>query len=525
MKSIPLFFFFLFKITFINAEIDCSIYLNDLHMVNLNPFYVRPSLDSRWTSFNYGKPSQQIISLNIINDKNPSLSIYCLKNLQTLLLVNTNLTILTDIKNFQNLSSLTIRTDNGIIDKHLPSELGQLKAFKQLELNDIKNLEDLPDEIQYLTELNSLTLQTIPNFKKISDESIVKLTKLSSLNLIDLPISTLPTTINKFDSLKQFKISKTNITSIQLESLYNLTNLEITYNSLLETVEINRLVNMTYLTIKNNDALSTLKLRDLLLLTSITFNSNFNLTSLDIFNTPVLQNLYLDDAKLLKTIKLKTASSLSTIQFISSLNLESVTFENLPLLNSVKVITSPLLKTILFYDVPSINTIDLTGCQLKTFPESLLTLKSLTTLTLTSNQLSSLPSTLSDDLPNLKILYLVNNNFQGNIFQTPLIYIRELYLNNNTFTSIDGIGEYKSLQQLEMNFNQISTIPLEILKLTSILTKLSFNNNQLFKGVPYQLANMRSLTSLSLGNNYISPTERQNLLRLFQSTPIQAFIY
>ncbi|CAF0796168.1 unnamed protein product [Rotaria sordida] len=67
-----------------------------------------------------------------------------------------------------------------------------------------------------------------------------------------------------------------------------------------------------------------------------------------------------------------------------------------------------------------------------------------------ANQLSTLSLTLSTDLSNLQIRNLARNNFKGNIFQSSLIYLRELYLSNNFLASIDGIGEYKSIQSIRI---------------------------------------------------------------------------
>ncbi|CAF5099473.1 unnamed protein product, partial [Rotaria sp. Silwood1] len=183
-----------------------------------------------------------VIEFNIFNDVNPSSSIYCLKDLQKLQLINTNLTILPDIKNFQNLTSLVIQTDYGSIDQHLPSGFGQLISLLNLKLSNIKNLEDLPDEIKYLIQLQSLTLENIPSFNKIPDESIGKLTKLNTLNLIDLPnLSNLPSTMINFQLLRQLEITKTNITNIQLDTLTSLNSLKITSNLMLQTVQIRNL--------------------------------------------------------------------------------------------------------------------------------------------------------------------------------------------------------------------------------------------------------------------------------------------
>jgi Leucine-rich repeat (LRR) protein len=523
MKFISLFLVFLFQYGTINADIDCSIYSNDLEIINLNPFYVPLISYPFTTSVNFDVPSGQVRSFSIINDINPSSNIYCLKWLQTLTLRNTNLTILSDIKNFQNLATLIIETDNGTIDQHLPAEIGQLKSLSQLSLINIKNLEDLPNEIEYLTQLMSLALQNLPNFQKIPDESIGKLTKLYTLSLIDLPkLSNLPSTMENFQNLQQLELTNTNIDHLQLQNLVSLNDLKIKKNSILTNIQITDMLRLPSIDIQNNNQLLTLKLQNLSGLQSLTIASNTKLTSLEMENLSAISTISITDSAQLKTITLTNASRLTRLDLNSLSNFDSISFENAQSLTAVNIISSPLLKNIIFTNTPLINSIDLTGCQLTTFPESILTLKSLTKLTMAANQLSSLPSTLSTDLPNLQVLNLINNKFQGNLFQPPLIYIRELYLNNNSFTSLNGIEEYKSLQQIEVDFNNISTIPVEIMKLSTTLRILSINYNRLI-GIPYQMSNLRSLQYLYIKRNDISQNELSRLFQLFQKTSIRIF--
>ncbi|UJR12377.1 hypothetical protein I4U23_016554 [Adineta vaga] len=524
MKSIPVLLFiylsFINLNPIINAQIDCTIYSDDIDIINLNPFYVRPLLYPFVSSVDYNATSRQVMSFGIFNDKNPSSNIYCLKSLQSLRLINTNLTILSDIKNFRNLALLVIQSDNGMINQHLPSEIGQLTSMKELELTDIKNLEDLPDEIEYLIQLRSLTLKQIPNLKKLSDENMGKLENLYILNLIDLPnLSNIPSTINNYQLLQKLEITKTNINKVELRNLNNLSFLKMTSNLILASLKITDMLKLSSIDISYNNELLELKLQNLNLLQSFTLSSNTKLISLDMENISTLQSISLTNSVQLKTIILNNLPSLSIFESSSLSNLQSISFENLPLISSIRIVGSLLLENISFTNVPSIKELDLSNCQLKSFPESILSLKSLKTLTMQFNQLSSLPSTLSNDLPNLQILKLMNNKFEEKIFQPPLIYIRELYLNNNSLTSLDGIAEYKSLQRLDIFFNQISSIPLEIMKLSSTLQMLSINYNRLIS-IPYQMTNMRTLKTFYAANNNITSIERQNLVHLFRSTSI-----
>ncbi|CAF2738549.1 unnamed protein product [Rotaria sp. Silwood2] len=522
--SLFVIYFLAINIQVSNAGIDCTIYTNDLKIINLNPFYVSLNLYPLSTSVHYDGKSQ-VTAFNIFKNVNPSSNIYCLKNLQSLQLVNTNLTILSDIKNFQKLTSLIIRSDYSSIGQHLPSELGQLISLSNLELSDIKNLEDLPDEIENLIQLQTLILQNIPNFNKISDESIGKLVNLRSLNLIDLPnLSTIPSTIKNFQSLVQFEITNTGIKNVELENLDALSTLKIKSNSILQTIEIVNMLLLASIEIQNNTELLTLKFQNLSSLLSLTMSSNSKLISLDMENISNLQTISLSDSLQFKIATLKNLSHLNSVSLSFLFNFESISFENMPSLSTVSITASALSKNISFRDVSSIKNLDLSGCQFTTFPESILTLKSLVNLIMKSNQLSALPLTLSTDLPNLQVLDLSRNNFQGNIFQQPpLIYLRELYLSNNSLASIDGIREYTSLQVLDLSYNKILSIPLEIMDVSSTLYTLRISYNQLHS-IPYPMTNMRALSSLLATYNNISDDERRYLYQIFNPTSIQLII-
>ena len=218
-------------------------------------------------------------------------------------------------------------------------------------------------------------------------------------------------------------------------------------------------------------------------------------------------------------------TALGSVTFSSIPILESVVFENAPRLSSVTLTGSALLKTLLFSNTPLVTQLDLSSCQLKSLPSSILGLKALQTLNLASNQLSSLPNTFSTDLPNLQVLRLDGNQFQGSMIQPPLIYVRELYMNNNSLTTLDGIGEYRSLQRISLDFNQITSFPLEIMKISPVLQYISIVSNPL-TSILYQMTNMRALTFLLAMQNSIPRDEKIYVMRLFQVVPIhdQSFL-
>ncbi|CAF3837400.1 unnamed protein product [Rotaria magnacalcarata] len=123
----------------------------------------------------------------IFNDKNSSTNVFCLKNLQSLQLINTNLSLLPDISNLKNLELLQIESTCTLTKYYIPPEIGELTRLSGLILRNIYNLTYLPDEIGQLQRLQSLTLAQLPSLQNIPSISMDNLTKLRTLSLEDIP--------------------------------------------------------------------------------------------------------------------------------------------------------------------------------------------------------------------------------------------------------------------------------------------------------------------------------------------------
>ncbi|CAF1318863.1 unnamed protein product [Rotaria sp. Silwood1] len=290
------------NIEFSNAELDCTIYDNDLDGININQFYITRSLAHRITSVVYDS-TLKVKEFNVFNNVNPSSSVYCVKN-------------------------------NGIIDQHLPSEFGQLKSLSILKLSNITNLEDLPDEIKYLSQLQSLTLEKIRNFNKISDES--------------------------------FEITNTSIHNLQLENLFVLQSIIISSNTKLISLDMINLSSIPTMSIKNNQQLKTIILE------------NFSkLNTFELYSSSNLELISFQDASLLSTIIIISSSTLKTISFI---NVPSI--RNLSLSGCELTIFPESILTLTSFEV-----LNMKSNQLSTLPLTLLTdLPNLRILNLTNNK-------------------------------------------------------------------------------------------------------------------------------------------
>ncbi|MEG3921736.1 COR domain-containing protein [Microcoleus sp. T3_A4] len=141
--------------------------------------------------------------------------------------------------------------------------------------------------------------------------------------------------------------------------------------------------------------------------------------------------------------------------------------------------------------------------QITSIPEDLAQLSNLTKLYLHTNQITSIPEDLAQ-LSNLTKLYLGKNQITSipeDLAQ--LSNLTELVLWNNQITSIpEAIGQLSNLTALFLDNNQITSIPEAIGQLSN-LTALLLDNNQI-TSIPDALGKLSNLTELYLGDNQIT---------------------
>ncbi|CAF3470693.1 unnamed protein product, partial [Rotaria sp. Silwood2] len=123
-----------------------------------------------------------------------------------------------------------------------------------------------------------------------------------------------------------------------------------------------------------NDELLTFNIQNLYYLQTLNVLSNKKLNSLNIAN--VTCNSYtipsIVDNPQLNTIELKNMSGLTNLEINSLSSLKLISFDTLESLFNVSIRFNPQLQTITFINTPSINYLDLSQCNLATFPESIL---------------------------------------------------------------------------------------------------------------------------------------------------------
>ena len=152
---------------------------------------------------------------------------------------------------------------------------------------------------------------------------------------------------------------------------------------------------------------------------------------------------------------------------------------------------------------------------LKTIPESIGNLTSLEYLSFKSNKLETIPESVGN-LKFLKILILENNPLKsipesiGNLSS-----LKELYLTGTKLTMLpESIGNLSSLSYLSLGNNQLTTLPGSIGNLSSLKT-LWLGENRL-EVLPETIGNLKSLQVLYLGGNDLTtlPESFKNLTSL-----------
>lgn len=107
-------------------------------------------------------------------------------------------------------------------------------------------------------------------------------------------------------------------------------------------------------------------------------------------------------------------------------------------------------------------------------------------------------------LPSLEWLWLYSNPIQVQFSAVSnATNLKSLILDSTGLTSLDGIENIKSLTELDVRFNKLTTLPQELAQLTK-LESFSCSDNEITGTIPSWLEDLKNLRKLRMGSNHLS---------------------
>ncbi|XP_018557393.1 LOW QUALITY PROTEIN: leucine-rich repeat-containing protein 40 [Lates calcarifer] len=414
------------------------------------------------------------------------------------------------------------------------------------------------------TDLTKLLLSS--NLLTQLSDDIRLLPGLTTLDLHDNQLSSLPSALGELQELQQLRLSHNQLTSLPVEvcTLQNLRSLTVQQN-LLESLpeELGQLQNLTELDLSSNH-LKGLPSS----LGCLTCLQKLNLSHNNLSCLP-------DSLAQLTNVKLLDCSKNQLTNIPASLS-EMLALEQLYLrhnkLRILPQLPAPALKELYVGNnqieqleteqlacLAVISLLELRDNKIKTLPDQITLLSTLTRLDLTNNDITTLPASLSL-LPNLKVLLLEGNPLRG--IRRDLLskgtnellkYLRgrikeeperadegptAMTLPSQASVNLHNIKTLKLLVYSEkqadvipdelfdaaadqgvttVNFskNQLTSIPLRLVELHSSLSDVNLGFNRLTCCSP-DICKLLQLIHIDLRNNQLSdlPSEMKNLTKL-----------
>lgn len=410
-----------------------------------------------------------------------------------------------DLGGIENLTSLTTLylNHNDIIDI---APLAGLTGLTQLYLgtNSITNVSALASltnlkelhlygnqisDISSLTGLNKLTELFLSNNKLTTVPDLSGLTSLTKLYLggISNNISDISGLAGMSANLTDLDLSFNSISDIApLANLTGLTTLRLYDNEIITVPNLSGLTNLTYLSMGSNQIEDVSGLADMTNLATLYLDSN-NITDSDLATLSGLTGL----TKLrLDYNSITDQSSLSGLTNLAELDLDFTGMSDVTSLSGLTSLTKLELSSNSISDISQLS--NLTG---------------LTTLYLSGNNIGDIAALAS--MTNLTTLYLGGNNINDITPLTDLTGLVDLSLAGNSITNITPLGGMSGLVRLYLVANTISDVTI-LGNLTS-LVYVYLDNNLITTGV----ADLQTLTSAQTitltGNDSIPCTDLDTL--------------
>uniref|UniRef100_A0A8D1M8N2 G-protein coupled receptors family 1 profile domain-containing protein n=1 Tax=Sus scrofa TaxID=9823 RepID=A0A8D1M8N2_PIG len=371
----------------------------------------------------------------------------------------------------------------------LPSNLSVFTSYLDLSMNNISQLPPNPlHSLRFLEELRlagnaltyipkgafaglySLKVLMLQNnhLRQVPTEALQNLRSLQSLRLDANHISYVPPScFSGLHSLRHLWLDDNALTEIPVQAFRSLSALQAM------TLALNKIHHIPDYAFGN---LSSLVVLDL----------NYN--NLDEFPTAI-----------------RTLSNLKELGFHSN-NIKSIpekAFVGNPSLITIHFYDNPiqLVGRSAFQHLPELRTLTLNGAsQITEFPD-LTGTASLESLTLTGAQISSLPQTVCDQLPNLQVLDLSYNLLEDLPSFSVCQKLQKIDLRHNEICEIqaDTFQQLLGLRSLNLAWNKIATIHPNAFSTLPSLRKLDLSSNRLSS---FPVTGLHGLTHLKLTGNH-----------------------
>ncbi|KAF7005383.1 hypothetical protein CFC21_020508 [Triticum aestivum] len=430
-----------------------------------------------------------------------------------------------------NLTSLVrIHLPNNTLSGHIPPELGRLSELRYLNLSFNSLNGTIPSSLGTLGKLSALDLGsngfsgTIPPFMKFPSKltylsltgnsltgvvppSVANLSSLTSLLLADNQLQGFIPDLGKLSSLKNLDLSTNNLSGTVPPSIYNLSSLNFLGmfgNNLGGTLPFdmgNTLANIKSLFMQDNHFWGDIpaSLQNASTMTYIHLGNNSLTGVVPSFSS--MENL---EFVMLYSNHLEAGdwtffSSLANCRHLLEFNVgENNLCGDLPA-NSI----ANLPKSLTALTLRSNN---ISG----TIPLEIGNLSNLNMLYLDRNLfMGSIPPTLGQ-LHNLVVLSLPQNNFSGEIPPSigSLNQLEELYLQENDLSGIipESLGSCQKLLALNLSCNTLGgSIKGHMLaRLEQLSWLLDLSHNQLTTSIPLEMGSLINLGSLNISHNNLT---------------------
>ncbi|XP_076967551.1 leucine-rich repeat-containing G-protein coupled receptor 5 [Tamandua tetradactyla] len=387
------------------------------------------------------------------------------------------------------ISSLDLSMNN--ISQLLPSPLHNLRFLEELRLAG-NSLTYIPKgAFAGLYSLKVLMLQN-NQLRQVPPEALQNLRSLQSLRLDANHISSVPPScFSGLHALRHLWLDDNALTEIPVQAFRSLSALQAM------TLALNKIHHIPDYAFGNLSSLVVLHLHNNRIhsLGKKSFDGLHSLETLD------LNYNHLDEFP----TAIRTLSNLKELGFHSN-NIKSIpekAFVGNPSLITIHFYDNPiqLVGRSAFQHLPELRTLTLNGAsQITAFPD-LTGTSSLESLTLTGAQISSLPQTVCDQLPNLQVLDLSYNLLDDLPSFSVCQKLQKIDLRHNRISAIrgDAFQQLLSLRSLNLAWNKIAIIHPNAFSALPSLIKLDLSSNRLSS---FPVTGLHGLTHLKLTGNH-----------------------